>query len=189
MTFWEAVYDLRLKGKIPRRWRRKDLNPHLCKPLGSFEPTTINSMPSNWFISKDGKVKGNLVNWDGSNAKTYRVSKGLYELIDDPHDDPSKDPPKPSQGTTPTTVFRGGGMADAIRAFTCQRYIEPARRRGDTHVEIRMGDVHRDMGLKHRQPAVCSAIQAKKFRTGCRVALIGQQGQWSNLRLTFKVLP
>ena len=187
MTFWETVYDLRLKGEIPRQWRVGHLTPHLWD---RFAATTIRVAPANWSVSRDGKVKGNFVK-RGSGAKAYRLGNGLYELIDDPRDDPSKDPTKPSQRTTPTTVFRSGRVADAIRAFTCRRYIEPARWRGDTRVEIRMGDVHRDMGLKDRLPAVCSAIQAEKFRTGCRVALIGQQGplQGSNRILTFKLLP
>ena len=183
MTFWEAVYDLRLKEKIPRQWRTGDLKPHL---RNRFSMNYINMAPSNHSVSKDGKVKGAHVK-RGYKAKAYRLGGGLYELIDDP----SKDPPKPSQRTTPTTVFHGGRVADAIRAFTCRRYIEPARRRGDTRVDIRMGDVHRDMGLKNRLPAVCSAIQAEKFRTDCRVSLIGQQGplQGSNRILTFDVLP
>ena len=82
--------------------------------------------------------------------------------------------------------------ADDIRVFACQRYVEPARKAGKKRVTIRMGDVHKAMmGLKDRLPAVCSAIQAEKFWTGCRVALLDQQGplQGSNRLLTFEVLP
>ena len=81
--------------------------------------------------------------------------------------------------------------ADDIRTFACQRYVEPARKAGKKQVTIRMGDVHKAMGLKDRLPAVCSAIQAEKFRTGCRVALLDQKGplQGSNRLLTFEVLP
>lgn len=193
MTFWEAVYDLRLKEKISRQWRAGDLIPHL---RDRFEESYIRTEPANKSISEDGEMKGYHVKGDGKNAEAYRLGNGLYELIDDLSRGTMEQTIRQELATDTLTDLRppkpiGWRVADAIRAFTCRHYIEPARRRGVTRVDIRMGDVHRDMGLKNRLPAVCSAIQAEKFRTDCRVSLIGQQGplQGSNRILTFDVLP
>lgn len=80
-------------------------------------------------------------------------------------------------------------LADMIRAFACEHYIEPARRMHRDQVELRMGDVHAAMKLRNALPAVCSALQAAKFRDECRVELTGQAGphQGANRLLTFKV--
>ena len=80
MTFWEAIYNLRQRGLIPRQWCRSDIRPHLRR---SFAPNTITTVPSNESISRDGKVKGDYVK-RGRQAKAFRLGDGLYELIDDP---------------------------------------------------------------------------------------------------------
>ena len=81
-------------------------------------------------------------------------------------------------------------QADTIREFACRHYVEPARKAGKKQLTIRMGDVHSAMGLKDKLPAVCSALQASKFQTDCRLALLNQDGplQGSNRVLTFEIL-
>lgn len=54
-------------------------------------------------------------------------------------------------------------VADDIRQFCIEQYVEPARKRGDYVVAIRSGDVHDRMDLSQRMPAVCGALGADKF--------------------------
>ena len=81
-------------------------------------------------------------------------------------------------------------LAGEIRDFVQQNYIEPARRRGDREITIRAGDIHRDMQLKSRMPAVCGAIGTKKFEEECGVRLIRRRGptQGANVYFTFEIL-
>ena len=55
-------------------------------------------------------------------------------------------------------------VADTIRSHVVERYIEPARRRGREAVTVVAGDVLRGLGYGgSRAPAVCSALQVRKF--------------------------
>jgi 5-methylcytosine-specific restriction protein B len=80
------------------------------------------------------------------------------------------------------------GLADEIREYVLVNYIEPARRRGESTVTVRAGDVHQAMGLKDRMPAVAGAIGAAKFQSYANVRLIRREGphQGANLFLTFE---
>lgn len=56
-------------------------------------------------------------------------------------------------------------QADRIRDHVRQKYIEPARRRGESEVRVRAGDVRQQMRLDNNQaPAVCGALKARKFQ-------------------------
>ena len=81
-------------------------------------------------------------------------------------------------------------QADTIRAFALGNYIELARQRGERFVTIQTGDVHKDMGLENRMPAVCGELRAKKFEALAGVTLVKEEGpyQGANLYLTFKLL-
>lgn len=81
-------------------------------------------------------------------------------------------------------------LADKIRDFVQQNYIEPARRRGDHKITIRAGDIHSDMQLESRMPAVCGALGTKKFEDECGVSLIRRKGpsQGANVYFTFEIL-
>ena len=81
-------------------------------------------------------------------------------------------------------------QADRIRKYAAERYIVPARGRGQKSVAIRAGDVHDGMGLRSSYPAVCAALgteifesQAQVRRTACDGPLNG-----ANLILTFELL-
>jgi hypothetical protein len=57
-------------------------------------------------------------------------------------------------------------LADEIRAFVVSRYIGPARRNGSIvpkQIKIVSGDVVRELNLQQRVPAVCGALDARKF--------------------------
>ncbi len=66
--------------------------------------------------------------------------------------------------------------ADQIRHFARIQYVEPARASGSIEVEIHAGIVHREMGLVNRFPAICSAIDAARFRDECGLSLVKRTG-------------
>lgn len=53
--------------------------------------------------------------------------------------------------------------ADRIRACARNYYIEPAREAGASTVQIRSGDLAREMGLTNVHPNICSAIGSREF--------------------------
>jgi hypothetical protein len=53
--------------------------------------------------------------------------------------------------------------ADKIRLHGKERYVLPARKRGDKRFSIQVGDVVRKLRLIQRVPAVCSALKTGKF--------------------------
>jgi hypothetical protein len=77
-------------------------------------------------------------------------------------------------------------MADQIRAFVFENYIARGRAAGSERAVVRTGDVHRDMGLQNRMPAVCSALN-KKFEERYGVKLMDRCGppQGANVLFSF----
>ena len=80
-------------------------------------------------------------------------------------------------------------LADKIREFVYENYIKPARERGLRLVTIRAGDIHSQMGLKNRMPAVCEALSAKKFEEMYNVKLIKRKGpvHGADVYFTFRI--
>ena len=80
-------------------------------------------------------------------------------------------------------------LADQIREHVYQRYILPARQHGSQTVTVRAGDVHSEMNLASRMPAVCGAIGSNKFQDQYHVRLISREGpsQGANVYFTFQV--
>jgi hypothetical protein len=81
-------------------------------------------------------------------------------------------------------------LADRIRAFVHLRHVEPARAAGKCEVEVRAGDVHQDMSLTSRMPAVCSALGGK-FEREYGVELVARSGppQGANVYFLFRLNP
>ncbi|HEX75309.1 MAG TPA: hypothetical protein G4O12_01865 [Dehalococcoidia bacterium] len=69
-------------------------------------------------------------------------------------------------------------MADAkaIGQFVIGKYITPARNRGDYVVGVRSGEVHDDMGLHQKLPAVCSVLGSNTFNRTAKVRRIAVEG-------------
>ena len=82
-------------------------------------------------------------------------------------------------------------QADAIRQFVNANKIEPARAAGTKQVIVRAGDVHKEMSLKDRMPAVTSALGATSFETEYRVRCIDRTGphNGANMTFTFEIQP
>ncbi len=83
MSFWDDVYELRKRGAIPKVWTQDCLRPHL---MGPYTPSSINALPSNRSMTRDGKQLGNYVK-NGQEPKAWRVGSGEFQLIIDPEDD------------------------------------------------------------------------------------------------------
>jgi 5-methylcytosine-specific restriction enzyme B len=69
-------------------------------------------------------------------------------------------------------------LAEKIRKYVLEEYIEPARRRGNAMVWVRAGDVHTALGLKNRMPAVCGALDTDIFLNYARVRLVCREGPY-----------
>lgn len=54
------------------------------------------------------------------------------------------------------------GLVDNIRRYIFQRYIKPSVERGEKSITLRAGDIHNEMRLHGRIPAVCNALGSKK---------------------------
>ena len=78
-------------------------------------------------------------------------------------------------------------LADRIREFVYKRLIVPARNAGRLEIEVRAGDVHRNMGLKDRMPAVCAAL-GPKFEQQYPVRRISRDGPKAGANVYFRFL-
>jgi hypothetical protein len=76
--------------------------------------------------------------------------------------------------------------ADIIRAFARREFIEPARRRGDSQVQISAYDVHKRLHLRNRVPNVCQALSGRKFLEENDLELEHLSGPRSGLGATVK---
>jgi len=55
-------------------------------------------------------------------------------------------------------------------------YVEPARRRGEKTVQVRVGNVQRELGWTNRTPSVYSTLLSKDFQQQAGVELIERRG-------------
>ena len=68
------------------------------------------------------------------------------------------------------------GDADRIRLHSREKYVVPARRRGEGRFSIRAGDVLRDLKLTGRAPAICSALRTREFLEANALRLVSKTG-------------
>lgn len=54
------------------------------------------------------------------------------------------------------------GLTDEIRKYVFQKYIKPSVESGQRSITLRAGDIHSEMGLKSKMPAVCTALRSRK---------------------------
>ncbi len=69
-----------------------------------------------------------------------------------------------------------GKLADRIRGFVLERVIHPGLEAGTAEVRVRAGDIHANMNLQNRMPAVCAALESRKFLAAANVELIRREG-------------
>jgi hypothetical protein len=83
--------------------------------------------------------------------------------------------------------------SDQVRQFVQDRYILPARKRGDSTVTVRAGEVHKALNWElKRVPLVCSALSTRKFLRSAHLELISRSGppsgQSTTVEFTYKLL-
>ena len=78
-------------------------------------------------------------------------------------------------------------LADQVRAFVQRAYIAPARARGESQVTVIAGDVHREMRLVNRIPAVCSALRSSAMLERNNLRIIRDVAPPSGLSSTVAV--
>lgn len=127
MTIWNRIYELRVEGKIPRDWRRSDIEVHLRR---EFKPNHINSTPSNSCISKEGNRIGDSVK-KGIAPKVWSVERGLFRLIKDPEDDAATQESEMNRAQTRAAELRSqnGRAAEQTRESTTA-FTAPSARPG-----------------------------------------------------------
>jgi hypothetical protein len=82
-------------------------------------------------------------------------------------------------------------LANDIRAFVVSSYIMPARHRGSvvpSLVTIVSGDIVRQLKLQQRVPAVCGALDARKFLNENNLKLVKRTGPRQGMTATWQIL-
>lgn len=67
-------------------------------------------------------------------------------------------------------------LSDRIREHALRCHVEPARKAGSARLTIRAGDVCRELGLRNRTPAVCSALRTRQFLERAGLELLERKG-------------
>jgi len=75
-------------------------------------------------------------------------------------------------------------QSDQVIQYVQRSYIEPAKKRGDSAVSIKAGDVHKALRWSNRVPSVCQALSSKRFLEQNHLTLIEKQGPPSGLSTT-----
>ena len=70
-------------------------------------------------------------------------------------------------------------LAEVVRQEVIDHWFAPARNRGEREVTVVSGDVHKQLGLQNRHPAVCSALTYRRdeFAQRANVELIRVVGK------------
>ena len=83
--------------------------------------------------------------------------------------------------------------AQAIREYIRCRYMEPARKRRETLVTLRAGDIHRELGLRNRVPNVCQVMESRLLEREAGVKVSSKQGppsgRGTTVTITYTVNP
>ena len=96
-------------------------------------------------------------------------------------------PARPGYWPDETAIDDNETQADRIRQYVLQRYIEPARQRGDPSVTIVVGPLNNEMGLNMAWPNICQALEGRKFLKLAKVPAPIAEGpkQSTTRKLTF----
>lgn len=83
-----------------------------------------------------------------------------------------------------------GITAEDIRIYCRDKYVIPARLQGEKQITIRVGDIHKELGLKSRFGSVDDAIGANVFQDMARVTRVSKSGppHAPNATFIFKIL-
>jgi hypothetical protein len=73
------------------------------------------------------------------------------------------------------------GLNEEVQEHVISAYLDPARKRGETTVRIKAGDVHRDLHWVNRVPSVCTTLGSQKFQRETGLELIAKEGPPSGM--------
>lgn len=76
-------------------------------------------------------------------------------------------------------------QADRIRRFVAENYADPARKRNEREFTVISGDIHRDMSLSNAMPAVCNALDSRKFAEVIHGELVNRSGPAHSSTVSF----
>ena len=115
---------------------------------------------------------------DSSERHHLRQTTRQLATEDHPRADQTRQP-----DATPETE------ADRIRWYATETIVEPARRRGQTTITIRAGDIAGSMGLQRNTPNVVNALRGRKFEEFAGVTVTGRTGpeQGPNTEFTYAI--
>ncbi len=65
---------------------------------------------------------------------------------------------------------------DVTKQHVIEKYIKPARQRGEKTVEVRVGNVLKELGWSNRTPSVFSTLGSQPFQKQAGVELIEKRG-------------
>jgi hypothetical protein len=91
------------------------------------------------------------------------------------------------------SIWKGGfimTLADDVRQYCKDNYVDQARKNGQNEFTIRSGDVHKALNYKNRYPLVCSAIGSNLFNEMCNIKRKSVEGPLNGVStlFTFEVL-
>jgi hypothetical protein len=75
-------------------------------------------------------------------------------------------------------------LSEQIANHVLTHYVEPARRTGQTTIEVQAGKVHRDLGWKNRVASVCTTLESQKFQKENHLFLLHTSGPASGRSTT-----
>ena len=67
-------------------------------------------------------------------------------------------------------------LNEEVQKYVKATYLDPARRRGESTIRIKAGDVHRELHWVNRVPSVCTTLSSKKFQRETGLELISKVG-------------
>jgi DNA-directed RNA polymerase subunit RPC12/RpoP len=76
----------------------------------------------------------------------------------------------------PILYGKQGKLADEIRSHIITNHVNPARSRKQGELSLRAGDIHRELSLKNRMPAVCGVLGGEKLQQEAHIMRIATSG-------------
>lgn len=67
-------------------------------------------------------------------------------------------------------------LTDQTRSLVIENYVQPARKRGERRIRIRVGEVIKQLGWKNRTPSVYSTLTSQEFQRQAGIRLVEKSG-------------
>ena len=67
-------------------------------------------------------------------------------------------------------------LTDVTKRHVITKYVNPARERGERTLEVRVGNVVKDLGWTNRTPSVFSTLSSRSFQREAGIELIEKRG-------------